>query len=117
MEILNRMVKLNPIDTTFSALADPTRRQIVQRLLQGEASVSELAEPHAMSLPAILKHVAKLEEAGLVQRTKVGRTVTCSLRIEPLDEASTWLNTHLAFWNERLDALDLYLKRRKETPG
>ncbi len=108
------MVKSDSIDATFSALSDSTRRAMLQRLLQGEATISELAAPHDMSLPGAMKHVAKLEEAGLVTRRKVGRVVTCALVPSPLDEASKWLNEHLAFWNARLDALDLYLKRDKE---
>lgn len=87
---------------------------MVERLLQGEATVSELAAPHEMSLPGAMKHVARLEEAGLVARRKDGRVVTCALVPAPLDEASNWLNEHLAFWNNRLDALDAYLKRQKE---
>ena len=109
------MVKQSPIDATFAALADPTRRQIVETLLQGEATVSQLAAPHDMSMPAVMKHVGKLVDAGLVERRKEGRVVTCSLRIDPLDEASKWLHRHLDFWNSRLDALDRYLAQQKET--
>ena len=108
------MVKQSSIDATFAALADPTRRQIVETLLKGEASVSELAEPHKMSMPAIMKHVGKLVDAGLVERRKEGRVVTCSLLVDPLDEASKWLHDHLQFWNSRLDALDHYLAKQKE---
>ena len=102
------------IDATFGALADPTRRQIVQRLLSGEATVSELAEPHDMSLPAVMKHVAKLVDAGLVHREKRGRTVICSLNVDPLDQAQSWLQQNLEAWNARFDALDAYLARQKE---
>jgi DNA-binding transcriptional ArsR family regulator len=108
------MVNYQQIDTTFAALADPSRRQMVERLLRGEATISELAEPLDMSMPAALKHVGKLVDAGLVRREKRGRTVTCSLNAGPLDEASRWLNEHLEFWNARLDALDRYLARQKE---
>lgn len=108
------MVKLSPIDATFGALADATRRQIVQQLLTGEATISELAEPHDMSLPAVMKHVARLEDAGLVRREKRGRTVTCHLVPDPLDEATRWLTGLLEFWNSRLDALDVYLKHQTE---
>ena len=108
------MVKQNPIDATFAALADPTRRQIVETLLRGEATVSQLAEPHDMSMPAVMKHVGKLVDAGLVERRNEGRVVTCSLRVDPLDEASAWLHRHLEFWNGRLDALDLYLAKQKQ---
>jgi len=109
------MVNYQPIDQTFAALADPTRRRMVERLLQGDATITELAKPHDMSLPAVMKHVAKLAEAGLLRREKAGRSVTCSLNIDPLDAASRWLRENLEFWNQRLDALDLYLSRQKET--
>lgn len=116
--ILNHMVYLesseHKIDATFGALADPTRRQIVKRLLAGEATVSELAEPHDMSLPAIMKHVAKLVDAGLVHREKRGRTVICSLNVDPLDQAQSWLQQNLEAWNARFDALDAYLARQKD---
>ena len=112
--LLNHMVKYNQIDLTFSALADPTRRQIVERLLQGDATVSELAAPHDMSMPAVMKHVGKLVDAGLIERKKEGRVVTCSLRTDPLSDASAWLDHHLAFWNSRLDALDRYLSEQKK---
>jgi DNA-binding transcriptional ArsR family regulator len=108
------MVNYVSIDDTFAALADPTRRQMVERLLRGDATISELAAPHDMSMPAAMKHVARLVEAGLVRREKNGRSVTCSLDIDPLDAASRWLNEHLAFWTRRLDALDNYLARQKE---
>lgn len=101
------------MNLTFAALADPTRRQIVERLLEGEATVTELAAPHDMSMPAILKHVSKLVDAGLVRREKHGRTVTCTLNVNPLDDAERWLRTHLDSWNQRLDALDRYLADQK----
>ena len=107
------MVNSDSIDATFAALADPTRRQMVERLLEGEATVSELAAPHDMSMPAVLKHVGRLVDAGLVTRRKEGRTVTCALNIEPMDEATRWLQRHLDFWNGRLDALDRYLAEAK----
>ncbi|MEO1493622.1 MAG: metalloregulator ArsR/SmtB family transcription factor [Pseudomonadota bacterium] len=108
------MVNQSPIDTTFAALADPTRRAMVEQLLQGEATVSQLAEPHDMSMPAVMKHIGKLVDAGLVERRKEGRTVTCSLRIDPMDEAQRWLQRHLEAWNGRLDALDQYLAQQKD---
>ncbi len=109
------MVNQNTIDATFAALSDPTRRQMVERLLEGEATVSQLAQPHDMSMPAAMKHIGKLVDAGLVERRKQGRTVTCSLRVDPMDEAQRWLQRHLEFWNSRLDALDLYLAQQKDT--
>ena len=108
------MVNYNVLDAALSALADPTRRQIVERLTKGEATLSELAAPHDMSLPAVMKHVRKLSDAGLVSREKQGRVVTCRLNIAPLDETSRWLNEHLEFWNSRLDALGDYLEKNRE---
>lgn len=108
------MVNYQPIDGTFAALADPTRRQMVERLLHGDASISDLARPHAMSMPAAMKHVNRLVDAGLVRREKKGRSVICSLNADPLDEAARWLREHLDFWNQRLDALDRYIARQKE---
>jgi DNA-binding transcriptional ArsR family regulator len=109
------MVNYYSIDDTFAALADPTRRQMVEQLLRKDATISDLAAPHDMSMPAAMKHVRKLVDAGLVRREKNGRSVTCSLKIDPLDQASRWLHEHLEFWNQRLDALDRYLARQKET--
>lgn len=108
------MVKQHPLDGTLAALSDPTRRAIVQRLLESDATVSELAAPHDMSMPAIMKHVGKLVDAGMVVREKNGRVVTCSLNIDPIDDAQKWLNEMLEFWNRRFDALDEYLARQKE---
>ena len=108
------MVNYQIVDSTFAALADPTRRQMVERLLHGDATISELAAPHDMSMPAAMKHVGRLVEAGLVRREKNGRSVTCSLNIDPIDEASRWLREHLDFWNRRLDALDRYLAQQKD---
>ncbi len=108
------MVNYSTLDAALSALADPTRRQIVERLAQGEATLSELAAPHEMSMPAIMKHVGKLADAGLVNRSKTGRVVTCSLNPEPLGEASRWLNENLTFWNGRLDALGEFIDRKRE---
>lgn len=94
------------LDTTFSALADPTRRAIVSRLRVEDAlNVTDVAKPFAMSLPAVIKHLNVLAEAGLVQRTRSGRTVTCRLVREPLEEAMFWLDRHARFWSARLDNL------------
>jgi DNA-binding transcriptional ArsR family regulator len=108
------MVNQNTLDGTLGALSDPTRRAIVQQLLQSDATMSELAEPHDMSMPAIMKHVGKLVDAGLVTREKKGRVVTLSLNIDPIDDAQRWLNEMLEFWNQRFDALDAYLARQQE---
>lgn len=102
------------IDPVFAALADPTRRAIVARLTLGEASVSELAKPHDMSLPAVMKHLAVLGDAGLVERRKAGRTVTCTLNAGPLEDARAWLDAQMQFWSERLDALGRLLDETKE---
>ena len=103
------------IDPIFAALADPTRRAIVARLAQGKASVSELAKPYDMSLPAVMKHLAVLGDAGLVERRKQGRTVTCTLRAGPLEEARGWLDEHVRFWTARLDALGRLLDETQES--
>lgn len=86
---------------------------MVARLLEGEATVSELATPHGMSMPAILKHVKKLVEAGLVDRRKEGRTVICALKADALHDANAWLEAQLHAWNHRFDALDVYLADQK----
>jgi DNA-binding transcriptional ArsR family regulator len=85
------MAKYRTLDGTFGALADPTRRGIIMHLSQGKASVSELAEPYQISLPAISKHLGVLEEAGLIFRYKKGRTHYCRLATQPLREIDTWL--------------------------
>ncbi|MFQ5600912.1 MAG: ArsR/SmtB family transcription factor [Candidatus Krumholzibacteriia bacterium] len=103
------------LDRTFAALADPTRRAIVARLAQGEASVSELADPFRVSLPAITKHLSVLERAGLVESRKIGRVRRCRLQPKPMRRASEWIELHRHFWQQRFDALDRYLKHpRKE---
>ena len=94
------------LDRTFAALADPTRRAIVARLGSEEGvTVSELARPFAMSLPAVMKHLDVLGDAGLVSRTKAGRTVTCRLETEPMREAMAWLERYERFWTASLDRL------------
>src|SRR6201997_2424362 len=105
---LNHMVKFytEPLDRTFAALSDPTRRALVMRLAQEPGlSVSELAAPFNVSLPAIMKHLDVLSEAGLVARSKTGRTVACRLDAEPMREAFEWLNRYEQFWSERLSSL------------
>jgi DNA-binding transcriptional ArsR family regulator len=93
------------LDRTFAALADPTRRAIVHRLGAGAASVSAVAEPFPMSLPAVAKHIAVLEHAGLVETEKRGRTRVCRLRGHALDAASDWMARQTGFWERQLDAL------------
>ena len=98
------------IDTVFRALGDPIRLQIVQTLSDGPATVSELAEPHEMTLAGTSKHIGVLEAAGLIIREKKGRERICSLRPEALFAARDWVERYSRFWNERLDALDDALK-------
>jgi DNA-binding transcriptional ArsR family regulator len=98
------------LDRTFSALADPTRRAIVERLADGEASVTELAAPFSMSLPAVSKHLKVLEKAGLISRGRRAQWRPCRLEPEPLKEASDWLQEYRRLWEERLDRLDEYLQ-------
>jgi DNA-binding transcriptional ArsR family regulator len=107
------MVDYRPanLDRTFSALADPTRRALLARLSQADSvSISELAKPFSMSLPAVMKHLDVLSDAGLVTRNKTGRTVSCRLRAEPMHEANDWLNRYQRFWTERLDQLAAFLE-------
>ena len=105
------------LDRTFAALSDPTRRALLARL-QGEASltVSELAQPFAMSLPAIMKHLDVLSDAGLIARNKTGRTVACRLDAEPMREAFEWLNRYEQFWSERLSSLAAFLEEEESCP-
>jgi DNA-binding transcriptional ArsR family regulator len=108
----------DPLDATFGALADPTRRAIVERLTRGEASVGELAEPFAVSLPAISKHLTVLEKAGLVARTKEGRVRHCRLIEEPMREAVEWIASYGTFWEGQLDSLGRFLERpRRDRRG
>ncbi len=94
------------LDRTFAALADPTRRALLARLGERpEVSVSELAKPFPVSLPAIMKHLAVLSDAGLVTREKVGRTVTCRLNAARMEDAMAWLARYEAFWSASLDRL------------
>jgi DNA-binding transcriptional ArsR family regulator len=95
------------LDLMFQALADPTRRQIVDRLSKGPASVSELAQPFAMSLPAVVQHLQVLEQSGLVTTKKTGRVRTCTIDTEALSQAEKWLNERRMTWNRRLDRLDV----------
>src|ERR1700736_568145 len=98
------------LTTTFSALADPTRRAILARLASGEASVTELAEPFEMSLPAISKHLKVLERAGLIARGREAQWRPCRLAAGPLKDASDWLDHYRRFWDESFDRLEEYLR-------
>jgi len=99
------------LDLTFQALADPTRRRMVERLSRGQASVSELARPYAMSLPAIVQHLAMLESSGLVSSEKVGRVRTFRMVPAALSLAEKWFDQRRAQWEQRLDRLGEHLKR------
>jgi DNA-binding transcriptional ArsR family regulator len=112
--MLNSMVKQpDPIlDRTFAALADPTRRALLARLGEAETlSVSELARPFPISLPAIMKHLDVLSDAGLVERRKSGRVVSCRLNAAPMEEAMAWLSRYQRFWTERIDRLAAFLEK------
>jgi DNA-binding transcriptional ArsR family regulator len=105
------------LDRTFAALADPTRRALLARLSETDAiSISELAKPFTMSLPAVMKHLDVLSDAGLVSRNKTGRTVSCRLRAEPMERANEWLNRYQRFWTERLDQLTAFLEEESCPP-
>jgi DNA-binding transcriptional ArsR family regulator len=97
------------LDRTFHALADPTRRAMVQRLSRGPASVSELAKPLAISLPAVVQHLQVLEASGVVRSEKVGRIRTCSIEPKMLGQAERWIAERRALWESRLDRLADYL--------
>jgi len=112
--MLNHMVKYNRrLDAIFRALADPTRRAILSDLRRGRTSVSVLAAPYGMSLPAVMKHLRVLEQAGLVKQKKRGRVRHCRLAARPLKEAEAWLSQYRLFWENQLDALDRYLMQDK----
>jgi DNA-binding transcriptional ArsR family regulator len=98
------------LNLTFAALADPTRRAILSRLAVGEASVTELAEPFDMSLPAITKHLKVLERAGLISRSREAQWRPCRLEAKPLQEAASWIEEYRQFWEASLDRLDNYLR-------
>jgi DNA-binding transcriptional ArsR family regulator len=104
------------LSTTFAALADPTRRAILARLATGEASVTELAEPFEMSLPAVSKHLKVLERAGLIARGRQAQWRPCRLDAVPLKDAAEWLEHYRRFWEQSLDRLERYL-RELQTPG
>lgn len=109
----------DPLSTTFAALSDPTRRAILARLMSGEHSVTELAEPFAMSMPAVSKHLRVLERAGLITRRKDAQWRRCRLDADPLKDVANWTDSYRHLWDERLDRLDHYLPRvtmTKETP-
>jgi DNA-binding transcriptional ArsR family regulator len=106
------MVKYSTsLDSTFSALSDPTRRTILTTLQRGHASVTELARPHDISMPAVLKHLRVLEQAGLIEQKKTGRVRTCRLTVAPMQQAADWLSLYRVFWENQLDNLGRFLER------
>jgi DNA-binding transcriptional ArsR family regulator len=110
----------DPLSSTFSALADPTRRAILARLTAGEASVTELAGPFRMSMPAVSKHLKVLERAGLIARSREALWRPCRLEAGPLREVADWVDHYRRFWEESFDGLDDYfgeLQRKEKKPG
>jgi DNA-binding transcriptional ArsR family regulator len=102
----------NPLDTTFAALSDPTRRAILAQLAERNGlSVSDIARPFKMSLPAVLKHLEVLTDAKLIRRTKSGRVVSCELTAAPLEDAMRWLNRYAQFWSQQLDRLAAFVEQ------
>ncbi|PWB95473.1 ArsR/SmtB family transcription factor [Methylosinus sporium] len=99
----------DPLSATFAALADPTRRAILARLAQGEASVGQLAAPFSISQPAVSKHLKVLEQAGLITRGRAAQSRPCKLDVARLRDVSDWLETYRRFWDESFDRLDAYL--------
>ncbi len=102
------------LSMTFAALADPTRRAILARLASGEASVTEIAEPFKMSLPAVSKHLKVLERAGLIARSREAQWRPCQLNARPLKEVADWVERYRRFWKESFDRLDEYLHKLKK---
>jgi DNA-binding transcriptional ArsR family regulator len=106
------------LDRTFAALSDPTRRALLARLGSRESlSVSELAQPFSMSLPAIMKHLDVLSDAGLIAREKTGRTVACRLTAQPMEQAMDWLNRYRRFWSDALDRLAAFVEEDPWPPS
>lgn len=110
------MVKSAAIDRTLSALADPTRRDILDRLGRGPASVTELARPYGISLPGVMKHIQILQEADLVRTAKEGRTRRCTLGPGRLDDLEALVERHRRRWERRLDRLESYIAKKKTPP-
>ena len=102
------------LTATFAALADPTRRAILARLISDEVSVKELARPFEMSLPAVSKHLKVLERAGLIERGREAQWRPCRLRAKPLKDVSDWVERYRRFWEESFDRLDIYLSELKK---
>jgi len=105
------------LDRTFAALADPTRRHILAHLASGDKCVTHLARPHAMSLPAVSKHLRVLEKAGLLRRRRYGRVHEMQLDAKPLKQAAQWVEEYRKFWEASLDRLAAYLEKTKKATG
>ncbi len=105
------------LDLVFGALADPTRRAVLKRLGEGDASIGELARPFDMALPSLMKHVRVLEAVGLVESRKLGRVRTCRLKPAAMTDAEHWLAEQRAVWDTRLDRLEAYVKTIEKSPG
>ena len=101
--------QLDPLDAMFQALADPSRRSMIERLSRGPASVSQLAEPLAMSMPAVMQHLTVLEASGIVRTSKTGRVRSCELAPAALTTAETWIQDRRRVWEQRLDRLEVFL--------
>jgi DNA-binding transcriptional ArsR family regulator len=108
--MVQQQISSERLNATFAALSDPTRRAILKRLAAGETSVSELAAPFKMSLPAISKHLKVLERAGLIARGREAQWRPCRLKAEPLKDAAEWIEHYRQFWEESLDRLEDYLR-------
>src|SRR5881392_1131429 len=106
-------MQADQLDLTFAALADPTRRAILTRLAEGEATVNELAEPFSVSLPAISRHLKVLERAGLIERGREAQARPSRLRSEALDDAVRWMETRRQTWEARMDRLDEHLRQER----
>ena len=116
--IVNQMVKYSSkmLNRTFAALADPTRRRILAHLARGDKCVTHLARPHAMSLPAVSKHLRVLEKAGLLRRRRYGRVHEMQLEAKPLQQAAQWVEEYRKFWEGSLDRLADYLEKTTQPP-
>src|SRR5437870_3225572 len=111
---MGELKRQDALSTTFAALADPTRRAILVRLAEGEASVTELAAPFDVSMPAISKHLKVLERAGLITRTREAQWRFCRLDASPLKQAAEWVGGYRRFWEESFDRLEEYLQNLKQ---
>lgn len=105
---------MDALSTTFAALADPTRRAILARLTEGDATVNELAEPFEISLPAVSRHLKVLEGAGLISRSRDAQWRPCKLEMETLKNIDEWLEFYRRFWDQRFDKMDAYLTKLKK---